>query len=141
MKVSLEESKSHTKEGRSEERLNKEGASSAPLPRQYSMLKANIAKTGSTALDVVVEFLQQALGEEENLEEVITNLFNVVTVGTSIRNELIANCMNSIHIQYYEKSLSWTMEQIRACWARAGKSLKYILPERLMCTVLTTRRR
>ena len=37
------------------------------------------------------------------MEEEITSAFNVITVGTSTGNELIFNCMNSIHIQNYEK--------------------------------------
>ena len=62
-----------------------------------------MTQMGSPTLDDVDEFLQQALREEENLEEVITNAFNVITVGAFTGNELIANCMNSIHIQNYEK--------------------------------------
>ena len=58
----MEENKSQSKEGRAYENLNKEGASNTPLPRQYSKLKANMAQIGSMALDVVDEFLQQALG-------------------------------------------------------------------------------
>ena len=33
----------------------------------------------------------------------ITNAFNFITVKTSTGNELIANCMNSIYVQDYEK--------------------------------------
>ena len=102
MKVRLEESKSQTKEGRSEEKPSREGTSSAPLLRQYSKPKENMVQMGSPTLDVVDEFLQQALGEDGNLEEAITSAFNVITVGNSTGNALIANCMNSIQIQDYE---------------------------------------
>ena len=37
------------------------------------------------------------------MEEVPTNAFNVITVGTSSDEELTATCMNSINIQDYEK--------------------------------------
>ena len=55
-KVRLEESKSQTKEGMSEEKPSRESTASAPLPRQYSKPKANMAQTESPALDVVDEF-------------------------------------------------------------------------------------
>ena len=64
-----------------------------------------MTQASSPSMDIVDEFLQQALGEEEELEEAITSAFNVITVGTSSNEELIATCMNSINIQNYERIL------------------------------------
>ena len=105
MKLRLEEAKTQTKEGKPEDKQRQDGVSNVALPRQYSKPKANLTQALSSSLDIVDEFLQQALGEEEELEEVITNAFNVITVGTSSNEGLIATCMNSINIQDYEKIL------------------------------------
>ena len=73
------------------------------LPRQYSNPKANLT-TITPNEDMVEEYLQQALGmEDEDPEEIFTTENCVQTVGVSLSSERVTSCMNSLVIEGHGK--------------------------------------
>ena len=66
MKLRLEEAKTQTKKEKPEDKQKQDGVSNVALPRQYSRPKANLTQSSSSSLDIVDEFLQQALGRKRN---------------------------------------------------------------------------
>ena len=62
--------------------------------------------------EMVEEYLQQALGmEDEDPEEVFTIANCVQTVDVSLSSERVTSCMNSLVIEDHEKLVSWMMER------------------------------
>ena len=73
------------------------------LPRQYSNPKAKLTTTSPNE-DIVEQYLQQALGmEDEDPEEVFTKAKCVQTVDVSLSNERVTNCMSYLVIEGHEK--------------------------------------
>ena len=99
IKARIEENKAKKEDNKPRESKLK---SDKELPRQYSKVKANLTTTSPNE-DLIEEYLQQALNQEEDEEDLLANAFCARTVEVSVSEERVINCMNSMVIEANQK--------------------------------------